>query len=252
MVVFYIVPVYLILALIIIIIGGIYQIATGIYMILAVVGTIVGIIAGGYAVVIAFSKTFSTKRIYLIIPGVLFLAFGVGAISIFRQSFCLSEKWSQWSGRGTLMIHSNAVFRWAILATLIISLCFAIFFYLSCNTEKTMVSFLFSVISCLILIVPLFITHSYCEQEYYEKNSTSYEQVYTVKEDVNVKLYVNESYRGSSLNVTGEYDIIRRIFPKTFKKGETVYGETYDSGNIEVFNEKNVIGDVPSEYLEPQ
>lgn len=69
---------------------------------------------------------------------------------------------------------------------------------------------------------------------------------------MNVKLYINESYQGLGLKITGQYDIIRTIFPKKLKRGETVYGETYGSGNIEVFNEKGIIGEVPSEYLEPQ
>lgn len=252
----FIIPTYLIVALIVILIGGVWQIASGIYMILAVGGTIIGIIAGLYAIIVAFSETFSTGRFYLLIPGILFLAFGIGAISIFRQSFCLSEKWSSPSGWGTLMIHDNDVFRWAILATLIISVLFVLFFYLSCTNHSVLISIFFSLLASLILIVPLFSIHSYGEQEYYKKNSTTYEQVYIVKEDVEVRLYVNESYRGGSLNVTGEYDTIREIFPKKLKKGEIVYGEKMDpnfkSRDVEVFNDNNVIGDVPQEYLEPQ
>ena len=63
-----------------------------------------------------------------------------------------------------------------------------------------------------------------------------------------MKLYINGSYQGLGLKITGQYDIIRTIFPKKLKRGETVYGETYGSGNIEVFNEKGIIGEVPSEY----
>lgn len=253
MAILYFVPVYFVLAIIFFIIGGIYAIATEIYMILAVVVSVfVGGIVGGVVLASAFSKASATKRFYLTIPGALFLVFGVGSIWMFRQSFCLSEKWSQQSGIGTLMIQSGEVFQWSILATLIVSVVFVISFAISYNAKKGIVSLLFSVISCLILIVPIFVTHSYCEQDYYEKNSASYEQVYTVKEDVNAKVYINESYQGLGLKITGSYDIIRIIFPRTLKKGETVYGETYDSGNIEVFNEKGVIGEVPSEYLEPQ
>lgn len=251
-----IVPVYFIIALAIIFIGGIWQIFSGIYMIVALIGTIVGIIAGLYTLIVAFSETFSKGRIYLLIPGALFLAFGIGSIYIFRQSFCLSEKWSRQSGWGTLMIHDNDVFRWAILATLILSLLFILFFFLSCNSHNVLSSMFFSLLACVILIVPLFTTHSYCEKEYYKKHSTTYEQIYIVKEDVEVKLYVNDSYRGSSLNISGDYDLLRRIFPKKLKKGEIVYGEAIDSyyknRDVEVFNNNNIIGDVSPEFLEPQ
>lgn len=251
--VFYFIPVFFILVILLFVIGGIYAISAEIYMILAVVVTIfVGGIVGGLVLVSAFSKASSTKRFYLMLPGVLFFAFGAGAVWMFRQSFCLSEKWSQPSGFGTLMIHSSEVFRWAILATLIISFVFVIFFSISYNAQKGIISLLFSVISCFILIVPIFMTHSYCEQEYYEKNSTSYEQVYTVKKDVDVKLYINENYQGLGLTITGNYDLIRILFPKKLKEGETVYGEAYDSETIEVFNANGVIGDVPAEFLEPQ
>lgn len=254
--VIFIVPAYFIIALIIIFIGGIWQIFSGIYMIVALTGTIVGIIAGLYALIVAFSETFSKGRIYLLIPGALFLAFGIGAIYIFRQSFCLSEKWSRQSGWGTLMIHDNDVFRWAILATLILSLLFILFFFLSCSSHNILSSMFLSLLSCVILIVPLFATHSYCEKEYYKNHSATYEQVYMVKEDVEVKLYVNDSYRGASLNVSGDYDLLRRIFPKKLKKGEIVYGEKMDpdfkNRDVEVFNDNNVIGNVPQEYLEPQ
>ena len=67
-----------------------------------------------------------------------------------------------------------------------------------------------------------------------------------------VKLYVNESYRGSTLTVKGGDDLIRMLFPQKLEKGETVYGEAYQSGDIMVFNDDHVIGEVPSEYLEPQ
>lgn len=255
MIIFFI-PVYLIVALIIILIGGIWQIASQIYMILIVAITIICGIAGVYAFIIALSETITTGRIYLLIPGLLSVPCGVGCVNIFRQCFCLSEKWSSPSGWGTLMIHDNDVFRWAILATLIISVLFVLFFYLSCTNHSVLISIFFSLLASLILIVPLFVTHSYCEKQYYKNHSTTYEQVYVVKEDVEVRLYVNESYRGGSLNVTGEYDIIREIFPKKLKKGEIVYGEKMDPNfknrDVEVFNDNNVIGDVPQEYLEPQ
>ena len=121
MIIVYVVPAYLIIALIVIILGGAWQIASGIYITLLITGTIVGIIAGFYAIVKSLGVISTTKRIYLLIPPVLFLVFGAVGISIFRQSFCLSENWAEWSGRGTLMIHDNAVFRWALLAALIIS-----------------------------------------------------------------------------------------------------------------------------------
>ena len=71
-------------------------------------------------------------------------------------------------------------------------------------------------------------------------------------EDVKTQLYVNENYETNmSLNLTGEYDITRKILPKEFKAGEIVYGEEYDSDEIEVFNREGIIGEVPAKYLEP-
>lgn len=254
--IYYFIPFYLILALIFGFISVIWQIASELYALLAMIGTIIGIMVGIYVLVKSISKTFSTGRIYLLVPGILFLAFEIGAIYIFRQCFCLSEKWSRPSGWGTLMIHDQAVFRWAILITLILSLLSILFFALSYSSEKVLTSIAYSFLAAIILILPLFATHSYCEKEYYKNHSATYEQVYMVKEDVEVKLYVNDSYRGASLNVSGDYDIIRRIFPKKLKKGEIVYGEKMDpdlkSIDVEVFNDNNVIGDVPQEYLEPQ
>lgn len=253
MIVVYIVPIYFIIALIVILIGGVYQIASGIYMILVICGTIVGIIAGIYAIAKSFGVISSTKRIYLLIPPVFFLTFGVVGISIFRQSFCLSENWIEWSGIGTLMVHDNAVFRWALLAALIVSALFAIFFFFSCKSENVIISLLLSLVSIAIIVIPTFVIHSWGENKYYEKHSQSYEQIYKVKEDVEVKLYVNESYHGGSLNVSGEDDIIRKIFPQKLKKGETVYGEAIlDEYPIEVFDDDGTIGKVAIKYLEPQ
>lgn len=239
--------------IVLIILGGVWQIASGMYITLLISGTIVGIFTGIYAIVKSLGVIAATKRIYLLIPPVLFLIFGTFGISIFRQSFCLSEKWAEWSGKGTLMIHDNAVFRWAFLAALIISVLFALFFYFSCVNENVIISFLLSLASIAIIVIPTFVIHSWGENKYYENHSQSYEQVYKVKEDVEVSVYVNESYRGGSLNVTGEDDIIRKIFPKVIKKGEIVYGEAIsDEYPIEVFNDNGAIGKVPIEYLEPQ
>ena len=237
--------------IVLIILGGVWQIASGMYITLLISGTIAGIFTGIYAIVKSLGVIAATKRIYLLIPSVLFLIFGALGISIFRQSFCLSEKWAKSSG--ALMIHDNAVFRWAFLATLIISVLFALFFYFSCVNENMIISFLLSLASIAIIVIPTFAIHSWGENKYYENHSQSYEQVYKVNEDIEVSLYVNENYRGGSLNLTGEDDIIRKIFPKVIKKGEIVYGEAIlDEYPIEVFNDNGAIGKVPIEYLEPQ
>lgn len=251
----YIIPVYVILAAILIAIGGIYHIVTGVYVILFTITSLITIIGGIYTFFVSISKAVSTKRVYLLIPGVLFLTFGVFATSVFKQSLCLSQRWLEsirLETLGTLTIHKNSVFLWSILATVVLSLLFAFFFRKSYQTKKTGSSVLLSLLSCLILIVPVFVVHAYAENAYYEQNSLSYEQVYTVKETVVVKLYVDESYRGSTLTIKGGDDLIRMLFPRTLKKGETVYGEAYQSGDILVFNDNHVIGEVPSECLEPQ
>lgn len=251
--VIYVIPIYLIIALIIILLGGIWQIASGIYMMLFVSCIIVGIIAGIYAIVKSFGVIAETKRVYLLIPPVAFLIFSIAGCPIFRQSFCLSEKWAERSGMGTLMVHDNAVFRWAVLATLVISVLFAVSFIFSSRRKNLGASILLSFVSLAILIIPTFAIHSWGEKQYYKNHSQSYEAVYKVKEDVAVELYINTSYRGGSLTVSGEDDMIRKVFPKKLKKGETVYGEAIsDERPIEVFNDNGAIGDVPIDYLEPQ
>ena len=237
--VIYVIPVYFIIALIVILLGGIWQIASGVYMALFVSSIIVGIIAGIYAIVKTFGVIAATKRAYLLIPPVAFLLFSIVGCPIFRQSFCLSEKWAERSGMGTLMVHDNVVFRWALLATLVISVLFAVSFIFSCRSKKLGASILLSFVALVVLVIPIF--------------AIQYEAVYKVKEDVAVELYINTSYRGGSLNVSGEDDMIRKVFPKKLKKGETVYGEAMSDGRpIEVFNDNGAIGDVPTDYLEPQ
>ena len=251
----YIIPVYVILAAILIAIGGIYHIVTEMYVLLFTITTFLTVIGGIYTFFVSISKAVSTKRVYLLLPGALFLVFGAFATSVFKQSLCLSQRWLEsvsLETLGTLTIHKNAVFLWSILAAVVLSLLFAVFFRKSYQTPKTGSSVLFSLLSCLLLIVPVFAVHGYAEHAYYEQNSTSYEQVYTVKETVAVKRYVNESYRGSTLTVQGGDDLIRMLFPQKLEKGETVYGEACQSGDILVFNDDHVIGEVPSEYLEPQ
>lgn len=251
----YIFPAYAILVAILIAIGGIYHIVTEVYVLLFTITSFIMIIGGIYTFFVSISKAVSTKRVYLLLPGVLFLAFGVFATSVFKQSLCLSQRWLEiisLETLGTLTIHKNSVFLWSILATVVLSLLFAFFFQKSYQTKKMGSSVLFSLLSCLLLIVPVFAVHTYAENAYYEQNSTSYEQVYTVKETVAVKLYVNESYRGSTLTLQGGDDLIRMLFPRMLEKGEIVYGEAYQSGDILVFNDNHVIGEVPSECLEPQ
>lgn len=251
--VIYVIPVYFIIALIVILLGGIWQIASGVYMALFVSSIIVGIIAGIYAIVKTFGVIAATKRAYLLIPPVAFLLFSIVGCPIFRQSFCLSEKWAERSGMGTLMVHDNVVFRWALLATLVISVLFAVSFIFSCRSKKLGASILLSFVALVVLVIPIFAIHSWGENQYYKNHSQSYEAVYKVKEDVAVELYINTSYRGGSLNVSGEDDMIRKVFPKKLKKGETVYGEAMSDGRpIEVFNDNGAIGDVPTDYLEPQ
>ena len=243
---FFVIPLYVIIAVVLFLLGGVWTLISKMYTLLIVIGTIIGLCVGFYTFILSASTAASTKRFYLMIPGLLFLAFGTAGIAIFRQFFCLSEKWKVGHA------HSNAVFLWAIVATIIISALFLLFFCIACVCQKGISCFIFSVISCAIIIVPLLTVHSYCEEEYYKNHSTSYERVYKVTEDVTTQLYVNENYETNmSLNLTGEYDITRKILPKEFKAGEIVYGEEYDSDEIEVFNREGIIGEVPARYLEP-
>ncbi len=57
---------------------------------------------------------------------------------------------------GTLTIHKNAVFLWSILAAVVLSLLFAVFFRKSYQTPKRGVVSLQPALLSLILIVPVF------------------------------------------------------------------------------------------------
>ena len=242
---FFVIPLYVIIAIILCLLGGLSILFSKIYLMLVGIGTILGGIVGFCTFLLSLSAISSVKRIHLLIPGILFLAFGIGGIALFRQFFCLSEKWK------TGMTHDNAVFLWSIAATIIISVLFLLFFCIACICQKEVTCLLLSILSCAIIIVPLLTIHSYCEEEYYKNHSISYEQVYKVTEDVETKLYVNENYKAHAIYLSGEYDVVRKVLPKEFNAGEIVYGEEYDSDEIEVFNREGIIGEVPARYLEP-
>ena len=231
---FFVIPLYVIIAIILCLLGGLSILFSKIYLMLVGIGTILGGIVGFCTFLLSLSAISSVKRIHLLIPGILFLAFGIGGIALFRQFFCLSEKWK------TGMTHDNAVFLWSIAATIIISVLFLLFFCIACICQKEVTCLLLSILSCAIIIVPLLTIHS-----------ISYEQVYKVTEDVETKLYVNENYKAHAIYLSGEYDVVRKVLPKEFKEGEIVYGEEYDSDEIEVFNREGIIGEVPAKYLEP-
>lgn len=212
------------------------------YVIFMIFGIIFGLM--GVASIFFVFGSFG-KKIYLLIPSILYSAFCIFGLSAWNVLLCMSKKYII---DGTTLNNS-----WTLILPIVISMtiiCICGLLLLCAFDKKFFQSALCGILVCMIIVLPIILTFKTNISTYLSTKNSSYEAEYIVtQKDLFVRHLVSTS-NSHAYSIEYVYAI------NEFDVGDKVYftGETSQQNGVEyleVYNEK-CIGLIPQSSLSEQ
>ncbi len=239
----FIVPLGLILVFAFLLVGlGTVIAANVAYVIFMIFGVIFGLI-GVVSLFLAFGSL--GKKIYLLIPSILYCAFCLFGLSSWNVLLCMSKKYII---DGTILNNN-----WTLISPIVISMitiCICGILLLCAFDKNRLIGLLCGILVFIIITVPIVLTYNSNINTYLSTKNSSYEAEYVVtKKDLFARHVVSTS-NSHAHRIEYVYAI------NEFNVGDKVYftGETSQQSGIkylEVYNDK-YIGLIPQSSLRKQ